>query len=56
MHEFIKMWKDQAGREKFLQAAKERQALIGEEIERLSALDAIKAEIFGLDKNSILRG
>ncbi|MDZ4786284.1 MAG: hypothetical protein SGJ02_09440 [bacterium] len=55
LHEFIKMWKEKAGRELMLQAARDRQALLSEEVERLSALDTIKAHIFGLDPKSIIK-
>lgn len=55
LHEFVRMWKDKTGRDRMIKAAKERQALLGEEVQRLSTLDAIKAEIYGLDPNSIIK-
>ncbi len=51
----VTMWKKEEDRKKIIALAEKRKKLMKDEIERLSSLDSLKAEIFGLDKDDILK-
>lgn len=55
MHPLVEKWRTKQGRERLLKAAQgKRNALIGE-VERLSDMDALKAEIWGISKTEIVK-
>ncbi len=51
----VEMWKKEDDRKKIIALAQKRNEKIKEEVERLSSIDSLKAEIFGLDPNTIYR-
>jgi hypothetical protein len=54
MHPLIEAWKTEEGRKKIIAIAQKRQNVVKDEVERLSQMDALRCEIFGLDKESIV--
>lgn len=50
----IERWKQKESREKIIAMAEKKREQLKEEVERLSNMDALKAEIFGLSKDDIL--
>lgn len=52
----IEMWKSEKDRKEMIEEAKKIKVELGEEIERLSALDRAKALIMGMDRNTVLNG
>lgn len=55
MHNLVQMWKREEDRRKIIAMnQKKEKAALRLEIERLSDMDALKAEIFGLDKDDIM--
>jgi len=55
LYNMVNLWKQKETREKMLDRADDRNKEIEKEVERLSTLDQLKAEIYGLDANSISR-
>ncbi len=56
MHNLVSTWKKQEDRRKIIQLAERKQkADLKKEVERLSSMDALKVEIFGLSKEDIVR-
>lgn len=56
MHNLVESWKKRDDRRKILQLAERKQkAALKEEVVRLSTMDALKAEIFGINKEDIVR-
>lgn len=55
LHSLVEMWKKEEDRKKIIAMAKKRQGALVQEVERLSSIDALKAEIYGLDKDDIIR-
>lgn len=55
MHPLVAAWQTKKGRDLMLKGAKIKRDALGNEIVRLSGIDAIKAEILGIDPESILK-
>jgi hypothetical protein len=51
LYNMVSLWRQEESRKKIIELAKKRQVDLEEEVERLSSVDALKAEICGLDKN-----
>jgi hypothetical protein len=49
----VELWKNEESRKKMIALANKRQALLATEVERLSSMESLKAEIYGLDKGDI---
>lgn len=49
----VELWKNEESRRKMLALAAKRQKLLAVEVERLSSMESLKAEIYGLDKDDI---
>ncbi len=55
MHNLVASWKQEEDRKKIIELANRKQrAALSQEVERLSTMDSLKAEIFGLSKTNIL--
>jgi len=55
LHNLVERWKHEEDRKKIIQMNERKQkAALKQEIERLSDMDSLKAEIFGLSKDDIL--
>ncbi len=55
MHNLVQAWKNEEDRRKIIQLAERRQkAALKQEVERLSSMDALKIELFGLSKSDIV--
>jgi hypothetical protein len=52
----VQVWKEEEGRKRLIEYAEERKRLLGDEIEKLSALDETKARIFGLSRGEVFNG
>ncbi len=56
MHNLVESWKKREDRMKIIQLAERQQkAALKQEIERLSSMDAVKLEIFGISKSDIVK-
>lgn len=55
MHPLVEAWKREEDRKRIIRLAEKNRGELKQEVERLSNMDALKAELFGLDKDSILR-
>lgn len=55
MHQLVEAWKNEDDRKRILQLAERKKKDLRVEVERLSDMDALKAEIYGLSKDDILR-
>lgn len=53
LYNMVNLWKQEETRKKIIDRADDINRDIDKEVERLSNLDALKAEIYGLDENSI---
>lgn len=55
MHQLVEAWKKRDDRRKIILLAERKQkAALKQEVERLSSMDSLKAEIFGLSKENIV--
>lgn len=55
MHNLVTAWKNEEDRKKIIQLAERRQkAALKQEVERLSSMDSLKCELFGLSKADII--
>ena len=50
----VEAWRDEEKRRRLIAIAEKRKQMVKDEVERLDTLDAMKAEIFGLNKESFL--
>lgn len=56
LHNLVSAWKNEEDRKRIIETVeREKRAALGKEIERLSTIDAIKGEVFGLSKEDLLR-
>lgn len=56
LHSLVEMWKKEVDRQKIIMMNEKRQKTqLKEEVVRLSTMDSLKAEIFGLDKDDIVK-
>jgi hypothetical protein len=55
LYNMVNLWKQKETREKMLDRADDRNKELEKEVERLSTLDQLKAEIYGLDPKTIHR-
>ncbi len=55
MHQLVEAWKNEDDRKRILLLAEKKKKDLKVEVERLSDMDALKAEIYGLSKDDILR-
>lgn len=56
LHNLVSAWRNEEDRKKIIQMTiREKRDPLRKEVERLSTIDSLKAEIFGLDKEDILR-
>lgn len=55
MHNLVTAWKNESDRKKIIELAERRQKVaLKQEVERLSSMDSIKAELFGLNRSDII--
>lgn len=54
MHPIVTAWKTKEGRERAMSIANKYKQELGEEVNRLAGMEAFKAEIFGINPNTIL--
>lgn len=50
----VEIWKQEESRKKILALAARRRLLLSAEVERLSSMESLKSEIYGLDKDDIV--
>ncbi len=56
LHSLVEMWKKEVDRQKIIMMNEKRQKTqLKEEVVRLSSMDSLKAEIFGLDRDDIVK-
>lgn len=55
MHPLVEAWKREEDRKRIIKLAEKHRDELKQEVERLSSMDALKAELYGLDKDVILR-
>ena len=55
LYNMVALWKQEETRKKMIALAEKRSTELDEEVERLSSIDSLKAEIYGLDSVSISR-
>lgn len=55
LYNMVALWKQEETRKKMIALAEKRSTELDEEVERLSSIDSLKAEIYGLDEKSISR-
>lgn len=55
LYNMVNLWKQKETRDKMIDRAQDRGRELEKEVERLSTLDQLKAEIYGLDQNTISR-
>jgi len=55
MHPLVEAGKREEDRKRIVKLAEKHREELKQEVERLSSMDALKAELFGLDKDSIIR-
>jgi hypothetical protein len=55
MHPLVEAWKREEDRKRIIKLAEKHRDDLKKEVERLSSMDALKAELFGLDKDNIIR-
>ena len=53
LYSLVEMWKKEEDRKKIIALAQKRQLALKEEVERLSNIDSLRAEIFGLDQRIV---
>jgi len=53
LYNLVEMWKKEEDRKKIIAMAMKRQLALKEEVDRLSNIDSLRAEIFGLDEKVI---
>jgi hypothetical protein len=53
LYSLVEMWKKEEDRKKIIALAQKRQLALKEEVERLSNIDSLRAEIFGLDQKIV---
>jgi hypothetical protein len=51
----VEAWKREEDRKRIIKLAEKHRDDLKKEVERLSSMDALKAELFGLDKDNIIR-
>lgn len=54
MHQLVEAWKRETDRTKIIALAKKKQDTLKQEVERLSTMDSLKAELFGLNPETIV--
>jgi hypothetical protein len=52
----VELWKEEEGRKQLLNLAEARKEILGEEVDKLSSIDEVKARMMGIDKNEIFNG
>jgi len=55
MHPLVEMWRTKQGRDRLLKSAQGKRTALKNEVERLSDMDALKCEIWGVSKTEILK-
>jgi hypothetical protein len=55
MHPLVEAWKRQEDRRRIIKLANKPREDLKKEVERLSSMDSLRAELFGLDKDDIIR-
>lgn len=55
MHQLVEAWKQEDKRRRLIEQANKRREELGTEIVRLSELDSVRAEFFGLSESEILK-
>ena len=52
----VELWKEEEGRKQLINLAEARKEVLGEEVEKLSSIDEVKAKMMGIDQNEVFNG